>query len=332
MKGKCIGILGSGKLCGKNVKDNTRWCTIHNPTYIRAKRDPNAKKNRELKQERVLTMIASKVGVVADVEKWALDEAEAKKINPANLIQVASFVRREMPKRITRLALMGSDLTPYLNPKVKSGVGPEAFSRRVWMMISWHLISDLRSYENLAMSSKKLYKVLLLDKVRHYEHPLKTVLKSPRIFFMPVYRILEFSPPENLDTLAENSGLPSVRLMMKAYASEYGAPKNPLDIAQRTCDVILALVKEIVAKHLGPDDEFEEDIKGSGIMSRAKPLTVPKFENCPIRVKTFRVKKDTFLVAQCYSFALWPQVERTLSDCLVSFDNGKLIRLMKVEA
>ena len=320
----CIGKLVNGKPCSKNANKDTKWCTIHDPNYVR-KKAPTAdeKLKRKSNEDRVLTMIASKVGAVATLEKWADEELAVKKINPCNLVQVASFVRQEMPKRILRLALCEHDVYPYVNHSV-------AFSRKIWMIISWHLINDMKSYENLAMSCRRIYKVLVEDKVSYMKSPLISVVRSPRLYFMPVYRVVEFTPPTNLDTIAVNSELPTVAQMEAACVKSYGPTKSKLEAAQRTGEIIYELLKSIVTKNLDPDEDFEEEVPGCGIMSRAGVKTKPRFEDCPIAVKTFRVKKDTFLTINCMSFNQFRAAEKIVMECLVSYDNGKLIRLMRL--
>ena len=334
-KPKCIGKVGSGAPCTKNAKDNSKWCTIHDPTYVRKKIDPNAKKTKQAKQDATMALIASKINSSADLGKWAEDDALAKKIDPTNAIQVASFIRAEMPRRVRRLALLEHDVYPYISASSTSvesvnSKGPEAWSRKIWMMISWHLITDLKAYEALAMSCKKIYKVLLLDKVTHHYSPLKGIIKSPRIFFMPVYRIVEFQLSDNFESIATSNGLPTIKSMKAAYADAKGPVKSPLEDAQRTCDIIITLLQGIVQKTLDPEEDFEEEIPGCGVLGRAKANTMPRFENCDVDVNLYRVQSDTFLVAKCYSFAKHVQIERTLSDSLWSYDGKRVIQLMRV--
>lgn len=321
---KCIGKLLNGNPCSKNANSGTKWCTIHDPNYVRKKAPTvDEKKARKDKEDRILDMIATKVGSVATFAEWEEEELMAKKINVGSVVQIASFVRQEIPKRIRDLALCEHDVYPYVNQSIP-------FSRKIWMIISWHLINDMKSYENLAMTCKRIYKVLITDKVAYMKSPLIGRVKSPRLYFMPIYRVMEFTPPPNLDAIAQSSNLPTIAQMEAACLKSYGPTKTKLEAAQRTSDIIYELLKSIVIANLDPEEDFEEEIPGCGIMSRAGVKTVPRFENCEIVTKTFRIQNDTFLVANCQVFSKFRAVEKTLMDCLVTYDKGKLIRLMRV--
>src|SRR5690606_38516084 len=130
------------------------------------------------------------------------------------------------------------DLRPILKlmPRRPAEETPVPFPRKVWMTISWYLADDVKTYENMAMTCKGLYNIFVQQKVLWYFHPLRGHLKSPRIFTFPIFRVVEFIIPDELENLLSESNLPSVMDVLAQYDRELGIARTPFESTQRKGD------------------------------------------------------------------------------------------------
>jgi hypothetical protein len=197
------------------------------------------------------------------------------------------------------------------------------------MIISWHLSDDLATYSNVAMTSKSLYKVFVQDKVRHMKHPLLTNVLSPKVFFMPVFRILWFEPPKNLDNLLKFENLPTTSEVTKFYDEDQGPAKNELDANQRKAHIIISLVKQLINKNLKPKEKLQEAIPGANIYTDPPKGTNPKFQGLGLKYTVVREGPAAYLVLNTH-FDETRGLENDLMDTLVSHTPKGIFSIMKV--
>ncbi len=317
----CIGIKANRDKCARKTVNETKWCTIHNPSYVKKK---ISTKKVTMNDRKVLEMVAEKLNIEGTYDDWIKEDILIEKANPKNQNEVRRFIECNIKRDIRKYATADTDLAVCANKE-------SLFPRKAWMIISWHLRRDLTTYHNLAFSCRKLYKVFVEDKVRYFIHPLKHVLLSPLVFMMPVYRLLQFTPPPNLDKIAIGQGLPTIERMSKIYDKKHGVSESEAESTQRKTEMIISLVKEIIKKNLDDDDEFIENVEGGGIFEDvSKPIKIELGE-CNIPVKVFRVKGASYLVVKCHKKGKMHEIEVLLSHNLRSPDGKTLLQLLKIE-
>jgi hypothetical protein len=266
-----------------------------------------------------LQHIARRVGTKY-LQEGEREEAVAKTVKQYNDEQILGYVNANIIPTIRRLALAGSDLLGY--PRNQA-----SFSRKIWMVISWHLLSDHASYFNLAMTCKPLYKVLMEDKVFHYMHPLKSIFMSPLLFLKPVYRILSLQVPDEFDSLVESMKLPKVDEMMEAYAESYGAAGDEITIARRQSDIYIDLIKRMIKGTMQGEDEFEETIEGAGIFDYLHRNAKFVLVDFPYNYMVHKEGRSTYLIVDAQK---GKATDRFVLDHVVPFDGRFLIQLMRV--
>lgn len=313
----CAGVTKAGKVCTRKAFAGSAFCKIHDEDY-KAVRQANLKDQKE-KSTLTLQYISQRVGSKR-LDEGLQEEEISKSVKNHKDEKILPYVSGQILPVIRRLALAGSDLRGY--PK-----GQADFPRKVWMIISWFLGSDHPSYLNLAMSCKGLYKVLVEDKVCHYVHPLKGSFRSPLLFIKPVYRILSLEVPEDIDSMLQSMNLPTVPEMLEAYQDAYGRAGSDLVQTQRKAEILIDLIKRMVKSNLGPNEDLEEIVKGGGIFnhlhSEAK-FSLTRFPH------PFMVRKEgisTFLIVDARK---GKELDRLLTDHLLSFDGRFLIQLMRI--
>lgn len=313
----CVGETKVGKACKSKAFAGSAYCKVHDENY-KANRKTQLKESRE-KSAKTLEYIARRSGT-KHLKEGEREEELAKAVKHYNDEQIMGYVTANIIPSIQHLALAGKDLLGY--PRNQA-----SFSRKIWMVISWHLTTDHQTYFNLAMSCKALYKVLVEDKIRHYMHPLKSIFTSPLLFLKPVYRVLSLKVPDEFDSLVETMKLPKVDEMMEVYAETYGLPGDDFAIARRKSDIFIDLIKRMIKATISGDDEFEETIEGGGIfdyLHKSAKFTLVSF---PYQYMLYKEGRSTYLIVDAQR---GKDIDRQVVDHLVPFDGRFLIQLMRV--
>lgn len=313
----CIGKTGKGKACNKKSQAGKKYCKIHDQNYREAKKAESIEK--KAKSFKTLDHIANKLGKKTLLEGEEEDNL-VKSIKSHKEEVVMGFVQKKMIARIKDLAVIEYDCYGY--PKQET-----PFPRKFWMMLSWHLSTDIKTYFNMSMACKGLYKVFVLDKVRWYIHPLKNRITTPLLFFRPVYRVLSLQVPEELDDLLEVMKLPRIEDFLKVYEEQYGPTKSEFILTRRKADAIDELLKHFVNTTLDPDQDAEEIFEGAGLYTEYDENAKLEFEKFPYRYKIFKQEGSTFVIVDAdYT----PELERKIMDSILPYDGKFLIKLMAI--
>lgn len=313
----CMGKTQAGKACKSSVPMGKKYCKTHDKDYQAAKKAKNDE--RKAKSFKTFEYIMARVGSEL-VKKGTEEDTLVKSIKSHGDHIVTGYVQKAIIPCIKELAVMEHD--DYGYPKRET-----PFCRKIWMMLSWHLSDDTKSYMNMAMTCKGFYKVFVLDKVRWYVHPLKGEMLSPLLFFRPVFRVLSLKIPEDLDDLLETLSLPKIEDFLAVYEEEYGMTKNEVILNRRKSDAIQELLQHLVHATLAPEQEFEEAIEGAGLFGEYEKEASFRFYKPPCRYKLFKKGKSTFVM---FDTDWTPAFERTLLDLLCPYDGQYLIKLMRV--
>lgn len=308
-----------GKICGVKCKAGKLLCGRHDPE-AQKERKPNSKKklDRE-KLQAVFDKIAKKVNYVPSTED--IEQKRGKNDRSFVLQQLPAYMNKHTNAAMKTYALSGKDLKPYVG----------RFPRKVWMIISWHLSSDLDSYQNVAMSCQKLYDLFVRQKVTWYYHPLKGQLKSPKLYQFPIFRILEFHVPTDMDDLLKKANLPSVEDVIKQYDESDGKPKTELEAMKRRTEVILELSKTLIGNEMREDDEFEEEITGGGIFSNVTSAKKLKFDDSTIKKKVFKHGDSYYVIVMPTKEISGTALERKLIKSLHTYNGRSIIQLMRLD-
>uniref|UniRef100_A0A6C0CGG0 Uncharacterized protein n=1 Tax=viral metagenome TaxID=1070528 RepID=A0A6C0CGG0_9ZZZZ len=312
----CTGFTKAKKACTKKAFAGSAFCRIHDENY-KSVRKTQLKDLRE-RSSQTLAYIAQKSGTVR-LEEGEREEELAKAVKHYNDEQIMGFVSANIIPSIHHLALIGEDLLGY--PRNQS-----LFPRKVWMVVSWHLSNDHRTYFNLAMSCKALYKVLVDDKICHYVHPLKSILSSPLMFVKPIYRLLSLEVPNEFDSMTEIMKLPKVDDMLEAYADAYGSAGSKMVETRRRAEIMIDLIKRMIKANINGEDEFEEAIEGGGIFDYFHRDAKFSLVGFPYPYKMFKDGQSTYIVVDSNRSKT---LDRLLVDHLVPFDGRFLIQLMR---
>jgi hypothetical protein len=313
----CVGETKAGKACKSKPFAGSAYCKVHDQNY-KANRKVQLQELRE-RSTKTLEYIARRAGT-KHLKEGEREEELAKATKHYHDEQILGYVSANIIPSIRHLALAGKDLLGY--PKDQA-----SFSRKVWMVISWHLTTDHQTYLNLAMSCKALYKVLVEDKVCHYVHPLKSIFTSPLLFLKPVYRILSLQVPDEFDNLMEIMKLPKVDEMMEVYAETYGLPSDNITIARRKSDIFIDLIKRMIKATMQGEDEFEESVEGAGIFDYLHRNAKFALVGLPHNYILHKEGHSTYLIVDAQR---GKETDRLVADCLVPFDGHFLIQLMRV--
>jgi hypothetical protein len=313
----CVGQIRGGKNCKNKAQSGRKYCKVHDKDYKDAQKSRT--EERKAKSFKTLDYIAARVG--DNRLKQGLEEdnlVKTIKCHKESLVQ--GFVQKAIIPCIKELATLEYDLYGY--PKRST-----PFCRKIWMMISWHLSDDNRTYVNMAMTCKGLYKVFVTDKVKWYIHPLKAEIMSPLLFFRPVYRVLSLQVPTDLDDLLEVLALPTVEDFLAVYSEEYGYTKNEVILNRRKADAIIELIKNLVERTLEEGQEIDEAFEGAGLFGDYDTKAVFRFYDLPYRYKMFVRGSATYVMIDADP---GPALERKLLDSLCPFDGQFLIKLMNI--
>lgn len=313
----CIGKTKADKPCKSKPQPGRRFCKVHDKDYKDAKKTSTLE--RKAKTTKTLQYIAAKIGSKRLAEGNAEDEF-VKNARPHNTSAVVGYVEKTIIPCIEKLAVMEHD--DYGYPRRQTPL-----VRKFWMMLSWAVSDDSKTYMNVAMTCKGLYKVFVLDKVKYYVHPLKGEIRSPLLFFRPIYRVLSLEVPEDLDEVLEISKLPKVEDFLAVYEDEYGPAKTKSLMIRRRAEAINELLKHLVTVNMEPEQEPEEVIKGAGLFGEYTSEAKFILENFPYRYKLFKRGQTTYIMIDA---ELSPGFERKLKDSLCPYDGKYLIKLMHV--
>jgi hypothetical protein len=324
---KCIAQKKSdGQTCGKTCKDSKLYCGTHDPSRPKKRKATHVEKVRRLE---LLEIIAKQVNYIPDEEtqrEIAMQKCRRTFVYNHVDEEVAKIIRGDVAK------LAHLDVAKEKYPTDES-----VFPRRVWSRIGLYLEKDLKTLSNLAMTCKDMYALLVRGKVPWYHHPLK-MMKSPQCFFYPIFRIVEFVIPDELDAILAEHNLPSVAVVESEHTKSLKKPPTPLEELQNKADVISHLCRTLIesATYVNgvEDEEFgaesTEEIPGGGIYGDVKRANLLRFENPKFKFKTLMHKGVAYVMIAPLEDCSSTRLERYIKESIVSYDGKRLIRLMKV--
>lgn len=318
MSKTCIGkIKGTDKVCGHKAQPRSKFCKVHDESYKnfkKAQKEETKEKNNAAIQHMVRKFNSK-------TYEQGLKEDELLKQIKWYQEGVCDTYYNGCARHITKtLALKGIDMKGCPNHMC-------SFSRKIWMVISWHLIDDLSSYQNLAMSCKAIRKVLVDDKVAFYEHPFQRIFRSPKLFFFPIFRVLMLDIPDNFDEVLADQEMPSIQEMVDVLTSEYGVANSPHEALKRRSKAMLEAIEYIVSKELGPKGKIVETVKDCGLFIDLSDGAVPTFHELQFRTKTVVLGEITYVIADAPNDT---KTMKLIAGALVPFKNNRLYRLAKV--
>ena len=319
---KCIGVFAKGSACRFKSAPDSLYCKKHDPKY---KTEVQKKKSESVDLKiKVLTHIAKTVGFT-NAKQFEKEDAEAKRIGSrCDFDAMKLYIKQTAPESIHALSLKGIDLRAC--PE-----GSYGFSRKIWMLISHHMIDDLVSYFSVAMTCKSIYKIFVKDKLRYFSHPLRDKILSPLMYFFPIFRIVWYEFSSELPELFAFQNLPSIESCLKEYENSLnGYVLSPLERNQKTAKIIAKLIGQLIEKNLEPGEEFEETIKGAGIFDYLPPKMNVEFEGLEYPYTVKRSGRDTFLIVMVNDVDEFRTVERRLMQTIKSFDGKNIIQLMRI--
>lgn len=317
----CIGVKKDGRLCDHKAKPDSLYCGVHDPNK---KRKATSRKTVDkVKLREKFDKLAQKVKYVPTQED--IEHKLLSKLNRVGLMsQMPAMVNKTMAKAVQKYALASFDYVSLLGGKAV------AFPRKIWMIISWHLSSDIQTYHNVAITCKKLYDVFVKQKVFWYYHPLKGKLKSPKIYTFPIYTVLEFMIPEDLNDILKGNNLPSVEDVLEQFKMDTGAPKSEFEASQRKGDILLELSRTLIKQEMEADVEFEEEITGGGIFSNATTIKKVKFNDDNIKSKCVKLGKTLYVIIVPIPGLSTSALERHINKHLYNFTGVSVVQLMRV--
>lgn len=317
----CIAVKKSdNQVCGLKCKPEKLYCGRHNPELQKLK----SKKSVDRQRMAVLfTLVAEKIGYVPTDED--IEQKTRSKMNKQVLMnQMPDFVTSQMSAAVKRFALAGADIKPLLKDRA---IG---FPRKAWMILSWYLTSDVKSYENTAMTCKTLYNLFVREKVTWYYHPLKLHIKSPRMYLFQIFRVIEFTIPDNLDVMLTSHELPKTADVLKQYQNELGEAKTKFEASQRMGDILIELFKSLMAKAMEPEDEFIEEIPGGGVFTDIANPKDLKFNDPSIIVKIFKQGTAWYIIVKPIPGLKPIGLQNRLNKTLHNYNGKSVIQLMNI--
>lgn len=362
-KVRCLGRTNKGTQCLINVKPGTSYCKRHTPGYV-----------SESTQTKIITMQNAQAALdrlaekTKDREKYGICKfRDEYNIEGEQLDEyvVATWIDTYVKKAIAKIIARDRDNYPlpiYESPSDEglSDVGKEIasnegremlpFARRHWQKVGWLL--DFESYCNLALTCKTLYRVLCLDKVWAYFHPLicqnhiffeNPVIMHPKMIKMPLYRIVQFEIPDDADDYLKEKNLPTLTQLID-FDPDAFKKLNVKQYMQKCGDIQQELMQKLITEFLDKDQVYEESIKGAGIFDdvvgevKVGSHNYEKIPNCvyldfiekPPEVRLISTEKATWLLAKSSSLAATRIIHKQLKAKLVGYDGKRIIRLMKV--
>ena len=264
--GLCMGIVkATGKKCIKRAKYG-KYCGIHDP----ARKDN--KKANESNVKRILVNLRVRLEERYDVAFHDLDVIDMPKrvdIKDTNRV-LNEIVMRFLNELATNPEFR--DLYSYMR------TDPDApqFPRQVWQSISKHLTKT--DGDNLAMTCKRMYLLNIQDKIWYYNHPLKNRIMSPRIFHMPIYRLVSMPVMNNLEKVLAALGKPTIEQLVEEYIKEHGNFKSEKKCKQVLGWLIRYSTEHILVKMLEEErEDIDEAIPGAGFFADIEyPGGLPK--------------------------------------------------------
>lgn len=252
---------------------------------------------------------------------------------PYDVEEVQKFLQRAMKRAVTKLAFRETNVVLPL-------IDGSPLTRSIWLRISHYLEEDDDTYHNLAHSCKSLYKVLCLDKIWYYVHPLKSKIMSTKVLRMPYVQVVQSEVPENFDVQLELSQLPTTAECEALVKQEM--PEAPEMVIKS--EVILTLLTAFYDFLLegevdedGEPFEYEEDIEGAGIFTYYKGHRPLEFQESYKHLKV-KAGKSSYLIMKPEMVELKSGQKRKeteqetrhrFSHSIKGYDGDRLIRLLK---
>lgn len=314
---KCIGIYKTTqKQCDRPAKYG-KYCGLHNPF-----RKIKVKKTKE-ECENAIKKLRGRLEMRYDISFKELDEQKVeRKVDLADTNKVLTniverFVRYIFNNDPEKFSYMRND---------KNAI---QFTRKVWHMISSKL--NTRDVLAIAMTCRKMYKLVISDKVWHYTHPLKNIILNPRIFYMPVYRIMRLPAYQNLDAILSKIGRPTIEQLVDIYIEENKDTITKKMLLQTTGilieDSMTYLLTETMKDEL---DDLVEAAPGSGFYEDyPKAPTLEFTQEPPPKTKIFHIENVSWILGIARQRADNFRVHSEIVNGLVGYDGTYVIRLMK---
>jgi hypothetical protein len=316
----CVATKKSdGKICGVKCKNGKLLCKRHDPEQQKEKKPSSRKQVDREKLNEVFAKVAKKIGYVPTPED--LEQKRGRIDRTAILDHLPAYMNRHTAQAVKKYALSGVDLVPY------AGV----FPRKVWMIISWHISSDLKAYQNVAMLCKKLYDLFVRQKVTWYYHPLQGTMKSPMQYQFPIFRVLEFHIPKDMNELLKAAKLPSIDDVVKQYELSDGKSDTAFEAGRRRTEVIIELAKSLIRKEMKEDDEFEEEITGGGIFSDTTSANKIKFNDPTIKWKVFKMGNSYYVMIKPQKGVSASELQKKAVKSFCTYTGISIVQLMKLD-
>ena len=254
--GICIGtVKASGKRCSKKAK-NGKFCGIHDPA-----RKDTKKVNME-NVKRILVNLRQRLEDRYDVVFDDLDVIDMpKKVDIKDTNRVLTEIVMRFLEQVTNDPIF-RDCYSYMR---NDAIAPQ-FPRQVWQRISRYLTKV--DGDNLAMVNKKMYQLCITDKIWYFKHPLKDRMMSPKIFHMPIYRLVNMPVMDNLEKVLLALRKPTIEQLMDEYIQENGNFKSEKKCKQVIGWMIRYSTEHILTKLLEEEKEdLDEAIPGAGFFT-----------------------------------------------------------------
>ena len=307
MKSKCLGKTAKGGKCKLNAGKDAIYCHHHDPSF---------KGKSKRKESKVIELLRLKLGK----PKMEVDPRGDQHDPTAR----DKYIQKLLDDDVKELALaISGEEIPYIE-------GTTEFTRRVWMMIGWHLEDSMIDYNSMSQTCKSMWKILCEDKVWYQNHPLKGKFISTLMYRMPLSRVVEIVIPEGFDKLVKYNKLPPVADIVEVIQEERGPEFSHEQILG---DVYYTLLEEMIQNNCDVDEDgdlcFEEEIKGGGILGTYQGKDPIKFVREPDKHQIFYSKHATWLMMRCMNpHKAWGVYKRFTRN-LVGYDGERVIRLMK---
>lgn len=356
---KCQGTTSKGTPCTRNAMKEAKTCLQHTPGYVRN----TSKADNDKKSIEILRKLTIKVEKREKLGKYKIKQEYAIEGEPLGEFATNTWMDMYVKKCIKNFTKNDRDntslldvdyLTPDVNNKNYKILKPESvvgLSRRSWQKIGWMLEGDRKTYANLALSCRDLYRVLCEDKIWAYYHPLRSKIMGdggvlhPLLLMMPFYRIVQFEIPSESEQALQDNDIPTFSQLLE-FAKDDMKDLKPREFIQRCGQIQQELMQTLVQKIVA-DSVYEPSIEGGGIFDDISGKIVVRShkEKIDFKIMTKHVildfvvkppsfklvgfKKNTWLILKSFSVTQDRKLHEELINSLIGYDGYRIIRFMK---
>lgn len=361
VKLKCTGKTQKGEPCTRFAAKDRKTCNQHSLGYVR----DTTKTERDNKSIEVMKKLEQKVKHREKLGKYKIKEEPKIVGDPLSEFSVNTWLDIYIKHTVKKITASDRENNPMLIDFTDSIYGsnsrtgnnknniiePVKFPRRFWQKIGWELEKDRKSYANLALTCRELYRLLCEDKIWGYYHPLRSKtmhdggLIHPMLLMAPFYRLVQFEVPSESETALKENNLPTFEELLEFTKDEI-KDMTQKEFMQRCGDIMQELMQALLTTLVGKS-KYIPSIEGGGIFEDIRSKVDVRPYNVDVdfskitnnitldfisKPPDFKiVKKDniTWIVIKSFNVTQDRIMHEEIKTSLVGFDGLRLTRLMK---